>query len=62
MTDFDKPNPITLDVKAMGVDWGWQNTMAKSLEGKKLMSKWGKINTLKNHLKSIFYSNSGQKN
>ncbi|WP_231599456.1 hypothetical protein [Crocosphaera watsonii] len=37
-------------------DWGYQNTLAKLLEGNdnNLMRQWGDIETLRKHLESIF--------
>jgi hypothetical protein len=54
VTNFNNLNPLTLDSDAMRVDWGCQNTMAKSLEGPNLMKEWGNINNLRDHLRPIF--------
>ncbi len=45
---------IPLDKEEMRVDWGWENTLAKSLEGEKLMSKWKTIENLRTHLEEVF--------
>lgn len=48
--DFSNPSNIPLDKNLMQVDWGWSNTIAKSLESPNLMSQWHDIETLRTHL------------
>ena len=53
--DFDEPNKKFLDQEVMGgVDWGWENTLAKSLDADGLMKRWKSIEALKTHLHEVF--------
>ena len=57
VADFNNVSSIPIDYDVMQVkDWGYQNTLAKLLEGNdnNLMRQWGDIETLRKHLESIF--------
>ena len=51
VANFNTPEEIPLDKNVMQVDWGWQNTQAKSLTSQGLMSRWNDIETLKAQVK-----------
>jgi hypothetical protein len=54
VADFQDPSSMPLDKEVMRAEWGWYDTKAKTLEGDNLMSTWGNINNLRDHLKLIF--------
>ncbi len=55
VANFNNISSIPLDKEVMQVeDWGYQNTLAKSLEGNSLMKQWGNIDNLRKHLESVF--------
>jgi len=52
---FHSPSNTHLDKDVMGgMDWGWENTLAKSLAGNGLMRKWKDVETLRTHLQGVF--------
>lgn len=54
IADFENFALIPLDKNEMIADWGWYDTKAKSLSSPNLMSEWGSIDSLRNHLKQVF--------
>lgn len=52
--DFKDLSNMPLDKDVMKVDWGWQNTLAKSLSGDGLMTEWKNIEALRTHLRQVF--------
>jgi hypothetical protein len=57
IADFNNLSKIPLDKDVMQVNWGYQNTLAKSLIGKKLKERWNDIETLREHLQRVFCLN-----
>ena len=54
IADFSKIDHVPVDLDVMKVNWGYEGTLAKSLEGKNLMSEWTTIDNLRTHLKGVF--------
>lgn len=57
---FAGPDKAPLDLEVIGVDWGWQNTKAKSLNSSGLKERWGSPDALRAHLSSVLVKNEQQ--
>lgn len=55
VANFDDFSSIPLDKEVMQAEWSWYDTKAKSLDSRNLMSKWGNVNILREHLKTVFF-------
>jgi hypothetical protein len=54
IADFTNPSRIPLDKKEMRAEWGLFDTKAKLLSSPRLMSQWGSIYKLREHLGEVF--------
>jgi hypothetical protein len=54
ISDFHNLNAMPTDRDVMKAEWSWFDTKAKSLESSNLMTQWGSIDNLREHLKMVF--------
>ena len=54
IANFNNISSIPVDKEIMKVNWGYQGTLAQSLKASNLMNEWGNIDSLRNHVESVF--------